>query len=222
MLTVRHDVRHVMNEATLSADIIKSTALSQENMRALRDHLLAFAEMIRKKFPGCWGRVVRGDGFECVVGDPRMALRMALLLRCHVKTFQVDKAEKKAKGQDVRISLGLGGLRANDASNGFIDGEAIYNSGRSLDAMSRGANFVVACADEDRRAVLQVIFGLLDGIFANATARQCKMMAMRLMDIPLDEVFKTVAKNLFYGQMRKMNWTGVRAALDFYEHHLDF
>ena len=48
-------------EATISADIIRSTSLPKEGMIVLQERLREFVEFINKTFDGCWGRVVRGD-----------------------------------------------------------------------------------------------------------------------------------------------------------------
>ena len=74
-------------EATISADIIRSTSLPSEGMIFLQKQLREFADFLNKSFPKCWGRVVRGDGFECAMSDPHDLLRIVLLLKCKIKSM---------------------------------------------------------------------------------------------------------------------------------------
>lgn len=207
-----------MNEAAISADVIKSTSFFKEDAVAFSEHLKEFVELLPERFPGCWGRIVRGDGFECAIEDPRNALRIALLLRCHVKRFLLEDSKKKSKGRDIRIAIGLGGLNINDAIHGVIDGTAIYNSGRAIEKMNSRSNLIVECADELRKRYLQLLLNFIDGVFLGATARQCDALYHWLLEGSVKES-KDLSKNGMYDRLNKLNWQTIKEALDFYEHY---
>lgn len=207
-----------MNEATISADVIGSSSFFKEDAIAFAEHLRLFVEMLPSRFPGSWGRIVRGDGFECIMEDPRNALRVALLLRCHVKSFMLENAKRKSKGRDIRIAIGLGGLNINDEANGVIDGAAIYNSGRALERMSQRSNMVIECLDDVRRVYLQLLLNFIDGIFLGATARQCDALYHWLLE-GVVKVSNGLSRTGMYDRLKKLNWQSIKEALDFYERY---
>ena len=90
-------------EATISADIIRSTSLPKEGMIVLQERLRDFMDFLNKTFDGCWGRVVRGDGIECAISDAHYLLRIVLLLKCQIKTIRVCFDEINIKGGDKRF-----------------------------------------------------------------------------------------------------------------------
>lgn len=70
--------------ATISADIVDSTKMTTEDMILVSKCLNDFLHPMMKVSKGSWGRVVKGDAFECVLEQPHDLLRVALMLKCHV------------------------------------------------------------------------------------------------------------------------------------------
>lgn len=57
--------------ATISADIVDSTKLKTADTIRIKKLLKDFLEPMKKVSEGSWGRVVKGDAFECVLEDAK-------------------------------------------------------------------------------------------------------------------------------------------------------
>ena len=62
--------------ATISADVVSSTSLSQESMIGLNEHLKKCLTLLEDRYWGFWGRIVRGDTIECVLRSPEDYCRL--------------------------------------------------------------------------------------------------------------------------------------------------
>ena len=79
--------------ATISADLVRSTSLSTQDMMKLRSKLGDLFEDFEKEYPGFWARIVRGDSIECFVPEYRYSLRIAILIKLFVKVLAAEMAK---------------------------------------------------------------------------------------------------------------------------------
>ena len=131
------------NKATISADIVSSTSLGVEQRLYLEEQLISFLSTMRKKFrqDGFYGRLIKGDYMECAVKRTKNSLRIALLIKAHVKSLNISNRKDKShlrvfKTYGVRAAIGIGELSVFDPKKGILDGEAIYFSGRAIEGLS--------------------------------------------------------------------------------------
>ena len=118
--------------AVLTGDLMRSTALSHEDLLVVREALAAAAAEIAR-----WNRgqvhgpdFFRGDSWQLVLMDGSLFLRAAVFLRATLRALE--------QGADTRIAIGVGGFDVLDER--YVSrsvGEAFTLSGRSLDGMSR-------------------------------------------------------------------------------------
>lgn len=213
-------------KSTISADIIKSSSLDKFMVIELQDHLRKYVDLVEQSFPDCWGRIVRGDSIELVVPNARLAFRLAIMLKCHVKAFgvkfsghsnQLTFNQAKFFKYGVRIAIGFGSLKINDLENGIIDGNAIYASGRTLDGMSSRMrkNFVVAGLTGGRERLVQAILGLVDELLSHATAKQCEVVFMRLLGHTENEIakIKAITQVAVNAHLRRAGWYAIENAI---------
>ena len=93
--------------ATISADIVSSTTLSIDETIALKKKINDQFVSLSCKFPGFWGRLIKGDYIECLVPNPSAALRIALILKTLVKSFDIERTKKNKQflnAQAIRSS----------------------------------------------------------------------------------------------------------------------
>lgn len=168
--------------ATISADVVSSTSMSVEDTVRMKSYLERFFSMMKTVCPEAWGRIVRGDAVECVIPCVNSALRIALLLKCYVKSFDARTGNASFKKYGIRISIGIGELRIADKENGIVDGEAIYLSGRGLDALNESTKgtLLFSCSQEQHKDI-NVIVGFLDAFMNKATSRQCFIVMYKLL-----------------------------------------
>lgn len=206
-------------EATISADIIDSTYLDSVDLSRLRDYLIHFVNLIEDSLHLGWGRIVRGDGVEFVVGNQHDALRLALLLRAYIKAFDVHCPTRAFKKTGIRIAVGLGGLRANDRFKGIIDGESIYNSGRALGRMTKD-KFVIVSPYRKCELIFRALSMLLGALLDRATAKQCHVLFMRLQGMTERQIADRlgVSPIAVWGHLNKVGWRAISEALLLFEH----
>lgn len=213
-------------EATISADIIRSTSLPRDGMIVLQERLREFTEFLNNKFPGCWGRVVRGDGIECALSDAHMLLRVVLLLKCQIKAIRVKFDELHINGGDkrffkfgVRMAVAIGELRTNDKEQAIMDGEAIYNSGRALNSMGNYDYFSITSWYKGTEPIVRSLFLLVNHIMKRASARQSQVLFMKLQDMSDAEISKTmgISRIGVYLHLKAIGWDAISVALRCYE-----
>ena len=213
-------------EATISADIIRSTSLPKEGMIVLQERLRDFMDFLNKTFDGCWGRVVRGDGIECAISDAHYLLRIVLLLKCQIKAIRVRFDEINVKGGDkrffkfgVRMAVAIGRLRMNDKEQAIMDGEAIYNSGRALDQMGSYDLFSISSDYKRTEPIVRSLFLLINHIMKRASARQSQVLFMKLQNMSDVEIAQCmgITRVGVYLHLKSIGWDAISTALRCYE-----
>jgi hypothetical protein len=173
--------------AVLTGDVIRSTGLPPGGLDAAMAALEAGAAAM-ERWPGAGpARFTRfrGDGWQCLAPDPARALRAALFLRAHVRALEGEA--------DTRISAGIGaGALPADGDLAAAGGPAFEVSGRGLDRMDRGAQFVVGWERPPPWAALgAAVFALCDEISRLWTPAQADALIETLA--PGDTAQKEIA-----------------------------
>jgi len=187
----------------ISGDIVSSTSLIPKDKSLLELKLKQLIVTLEENF-GVYARLIKGDYLECVVTKPEQALKIALLIKCFVKSIDIssdgsytkNKRVKFFKTYGIRLALGYGVLDRFDVEKGVIDGDAIYRSGRLINSNSTHNKQRIVIkntlffSSKIKALNLQMcaILSLLDTILSNATARQCEVLYYKLMGNSEDEV----------------------------------
>ena len=172
--------------ATISADIVRSTSLSTEDLVELRKSLWRLLDELEKVYTGFWSRIVRGDSIECFVPKYRDALRIAILMKLFVK-MQVNgmNCDEELQRFGIRFSIGVGDIKYADKNNDIIDGPAIYMSGRNLDEISRRGNiftaFQIIDAPESLSNLMDSYVALLSNLVDTYSAKQAEVIFYKLL-----------------------------------------
>lgn len=175
-----------MMYAAISADVVSSTALSIDETIVLKQRIEDLFLLLEGRYPGFWGRLIKGDYMECLLPSAKDALRVALLLKTCIKSFPVHDAKGKKLFQTygVRMALGLGNMRLVDREQGIMDGEAIYLSGRTLNGMpvsNKQITFLIGATNKPQESALRTVGILIDALLNNATSRQCEVLYYKLL-----------------------------------------
>ncbi len=209
--------------ATVSADIVQSTSLDIKEMLFLRSKVQELLDKLQVCFPGFWGRLVRGDSIECVTDKPQDAFRITLILKCYIKSLNIrkNKAPKELKRFGIRAVIGLGSMRMVDREHDFMDGEAIYLSGRALDqkAMLMKGTLHVETSDFFQQKALNAIAALVDALLNHATARQCEVLFHRLFGEREQGIAQqlSITQSAVNQHLASVGWIPIEKALDYYE-----
>lgn len=171
--------------ATISADIVSSTSLTQQDMVNLKQRLEELFSLLESKYPSFWGRQIKGDYIECLVSDVSQIFRIALILKTYIKSFEVttDKGVKGFQTYGARMAIGIGDMRIIDRENGIMDGEAIYLSGRAIESMGmpNKGTLTIKIENKDLAMPLHTVALLTDALINNATKRQAEVLYYKLL-----------------------------------------
>ena len=208
--------------ATLSADLVSSTSLSISEVILVKQKMEDLFTMFSRKYFGFWGRVVRGDSIECVIPDPKDALRIALLIKMALKSLDINPGDSKKLFQTygARMVIGMGEMRIVDKIEGVMDGESIYISGRGLDEMGSPARGTLKIASKgDMQESLQAVCVLVDAILNNATQRQSEVVYYKLLNKNEQEIadILKIKQSGVNQRSTGAQWYAIDAALKFYE-----
>lgn len=224
-----------MNFATISADVISYTWLSELQKRTLESGIRQLISELSGRFEKqkFFGRLVQGDYFECALEDPKSALRIALILKTYIKSIEVElRGEDKSRlkyfaEHGVRLAVAIAPLTKFDPGLGIIDGEAIYLSGRAIKNMSTSdkqkiviKNTMFFCSPntvlEDQ---FDAMFALLDTIISRCTAKQSEVLYYKLLGWSEKEIAKDLNKNqsTISQHSTAAGWLSVEKALIYFE-----
>lgn len=218
-----------MAQATISADIVSSTALNVEELSLLQSEIRQFLEDLSEKSQGKnWGRLFKGDSVEIFLSNPKEALRVALLLKSLVKKTSVAKTKNNKlelfKRFGIRLAIGIGEMRMVDKRHDILDGEAIYYSGRLLEKSTEEKQTIkrsmfFACKDPMLTEQMDVILGLLDALLKEATPRQSEILYYKLFGKNEEEIAEIlkIKQSAVNQRSNSAGWKAIESAVNYFE-----
>ena len=224
-----------MNKATISSDIVSSTSLSVEQRLILEKELMKLLRILKQTFgsKAFFGRLIKGDYIECVLSDPQLALRVALIMKSFVKSIKIkvnNKTNKKIqrfKENGIRIAVGVGELSIFNKKRGIIDGEAIYLSGRAINEMTSSDKktkntLAFRSSQENWNESFTPIFSLLDVLFAQSTQAQCEIIFYKLLNKSEKEISEILKKSqsTINQHSTAAGWFAVDRAVKYFENQI--
>ena len=202
--------------ATISADIVSSTSLCIEETIALKQRIEDLFSVLEKRFPGFWGRLIKGDYIECLLPSAKDGFRVALIIKSCIKSFPIAEPKKKKLFQayGIRIAMGIGDMRIVD--------EAIYLSGRTLSGMgapNKNGTFLIEPADMQLKPALQTVGMLTDALLNNATKRQSEVIYYKLLSKSEQEIADIlgVKQSGINQHSTSAKWYCIEEALNYFE-----
>lgn len=179
--------------ATISADIVRSTSLATADLIYLRDGLRKLLRRFEADYPGFWARIIRGDSIECFVPIIKDALRISVLIKLCVKMLvsELDCSEK-LKRYGIRFSIGVSDRVYESKADDIIDGPAIYISGRNLDIISRKDSLMTAFEIENEsnqfNHLMDSYVAMVSSIVDSYSAKQSAVVYYKLLGYKESEI----------------------------------
>lgn len=218
-----------MIRATISGDVVASTALSGQGREVLEVGFHNLIKKLKKQFD-VYGRVLKGDYFECYLPNPADALRVALITKCFIKSLPVDSSggAKQFKTHGIRLAIGIGEISRFDDKKGIIDGEAIYLSGRLIsrqgDVSGRQkiikSTLFIDATNKLLVSEFEPVFALLDVLLAKCTARQSEVVYHKLMGKNEEDIAKMlkISQSAVNQHSTGAGWNSIEKAVNrFYD-----
>lgn len=224
-----------MDYATISADVISYTSLSETEKRKLESGIKQLLSDLSERFrkQSFYGRLVQGDYIECAVDDPKYSLRIALLLKTYIKSIDLEiiKSNKsKLKyffEHGVRLAVAVAPLTKLDPVNGVIDGEAIYLSGRTIKNYSTSdkqkiviKNTMFFCSPDSKlEDQFDTLFSLLDTIISKCSAKQSEVVFYKLWSLSEKDIAERLNKyqSTISQHSTAAGWLSIEKAIHLFE-----
>jgi hypothetical protein len=209
--------------AVLTGDIIGFSAYTESTRKEILASLHQAAALISELYPQhipCEIGLYRGDGWQLVISEPSLALRIALLIRCFLKT-RINK-----KNMDTRVAIAIGEadyLPEESLQTG--DGEAFRASGYLLESLPRQTHLGCRWPAADSAAleeVLDAMLQLLDTLVNQWTVKQAlavygALQGWRQMDIARSWQPEAISQQAVAQHLDSANWSVVAHALSVFE-----
>ena len=171
--------------AIITGDIVDSTEINFENRENTFAQFNIGLEMIRKKFKIDY-EWYRGDAFQLKTVQPAISLRIALMIKFWIKSFEIEIK----KAHDIRLSLGIGTIEINKKQLSLSDGEAFRISGRNLDSLKSSRQSLIIDANDSYSNALKAESILLNAIINNITPIQSKVLFYKLKGYKEEDIAK--------------------------------
>lgn len=222
-----------MKAIVISGDIISSTSLSIADRNLLEEQLQLLIARLETTF-NTYTRIIKGDYLECVIPQPKHALKVALAIKCFVKAISISQDPsyrnshriKFFKSHGIRLVLGYGELDRFDKDAGIIDGDAIYRSGRMISENStHGKQRIVikntlyfTSSNTILNQQMEAILGLLDTIISNATGRQCEVVYHKILGLSEDDISKLleIGQPTVNQHSTSIGWNSIETTLNYF------
>ena len=127
-----------MYAAIITGDLVDSSKLKKKELQKVHKTLHREFENLRQHFATktLHFEMYRGDSFQGIVLEPKIALKVLLYLKSSVKKLHLEASAKAKKSKvDFRAALGIGEIDGVPKSLKKATGEAFLFSGRTLDGM---------------------------------------------------------------------------------------
>lgn len=198
----------------ITADIIESTEINFDYRNILFSKFNEGLDIIKKEYAIEY-EWYRGDSFQVKILDCINSLKIILLIKFWIKSF-----EKEAKkSYDVRISLGIGKSELSQNQLATSDGEAYRISGRNLDSLKPNKQTIIVDSNDSNSKYLKIESLLLNAIIDNITPIQSKVLFYKLRGIKEDEIAKQLdlAQSTINQHSNSGNWGTISKYLDYFE-----
>ena len=218
--------------AVISGDIVAFTSLSDTSKSNLENKLLGLFELLKNKY-STESRLIKGDYLECAIPDPKVSLRIALIIKTFIKSCELDAKNKRHRFFEeygIRLAIGYGTLSRYDPQKGIIDGEAIYLSGRKINEESTHykerviikTTLQFVSNEEALNAPMEALFSLLDFMLIRATRKQCEVAHYKLMGMGEEEIAVKLGTSqpAVNQHSTGIGWNAIEKAVKFYENQV--
>ena len=222
-----------MDRAVISGDIIAYTSLSDVDKTKIEDSIEHLFQELETRYE-VFGRLIKGDYLEFYIPDPTNALRIALLIKSHVKAYTLELKDSKDKRlsafktHGIRLAIGIGEITRFDRQKGIIDGEAIYFSGRTMSDISATfdkerivikSTLFIKTNNEKLTSELEPLLALLDVLISKATARQSNVLYLKLLGYNEDEIAKKmeVSQSSINEHSTSLGWNAIEKTVLYFE-----
>jgi len=220
-----------MRGSVITADLVNSSGMSFQQkerlLECIRDRLMR----LENSGHITSSQLYRGDSFQCLLANPAVGLRAALILKTYIKSLdpaalKSSPLQEQASGLifidkmfDVRVSIGMGEVIYNKSELGLSDGEAFHLSGRKLDDMKKQKLTFAISTEDSYKEELTTLSALLDFILSKTTALQCEVITLKLEGLTETDIAERIAvqQSAVNQRAAAAGWSAIETAVKRFE-----
>ncbi len=203
--------------AVLTGDIIRSRKLKSKELESVRDCLATSVGDVATWKAGIVYREAefyRGDEWQLLLGDPALALRVAIFLIASLRAHGLTQ---------TKVSIGLGTIELlHESRTALSFGEAFVLSGHGLDAMKKSIlHLDLPSSAGPLMEWVQMAVHMCDAILKKWTVRQAEIITFASK--PSAPTHVQIADKLEVRQqsvnssLQAANWKVVKEVIDLFE-----
>ncbi len=222
-----------MLKAIITGDIIHSTRMTVDQRTWLFKEIAKALKVWNKDFK-MRSEIFRGDSFQCLISDPKDALKVALIIKTFIRSlnpshsYEVSKKSNPAIKRnviypswifDARIAIGIGEVDSFSGRLAVSSGEAFSLSGHLLDKIKNKKQSIAIASNDDYNNELETESILLDAIISKTSALQCEVINSKLLgytEIEIAKEFK-IMQSAVNQRSNSGNWNAINAMVERFE-----
>ncbi|UPT70869.1 MAG: hypothetical protein M0D53_00085 [Flavobacterium sp. JAD_PAG50586_2] len=198
----------------ITADIVESTEIRLDIREKLFTQFNDGLKQIKEQF-NIEYEWYRGDALQVKTINSGLSIRIALLIKLWIKSFE----KETKKSYDVRLSVGIGKIELDKKELSLSDGEAFRISGRNLDSLKSTKQSIIIDSNDSNSNSLKAESILLNAIIDNVTPIQSKVLFFKLKGFKEEEIAKKLglAQSTINQHSNSGNWNAISKYLDYFE-----
>ena len=205
--------------AALAGDLVLSRRINAAQRKELYAHLAAFVASLKAHPAGIKFSPVQGDGFLCLLEEPKLALQVALLLRSFlVAGGQLNQSN--IPSSQVRMYLGLGAIDFKNRDLNRADGEAFVLAGRGLSSIANEETYLgIATGRPHATAAMAAMLLPLDQLCQQWSPAQAATVHLLLRGLTQAEAAASrgISQSAINQQAKAAHWQVVKGCLTNFE-----
>lgn len=220
-----------MTGSVITADLVNSSGMSFQQKERLLECIRERLVQLQHSGSITSSQLYRGDSFQCLLLNPAVGLRTALILKTYIKSldpasFRASTVQEQTAGLifidkmfDVRVSVGMGEAIQNKTELGLSDGQAFQLSGRKLDEMKKQKLTFAISTEDTYKEELTTLSALLDFILSKTTALQCEVITLKLEGVTETDIAEmlSVQQSAINQRAAAAGWSAIETAVKRFE-----
>lgn len=207
--------------AVITADLIDSSLYSRTLLNKVLKALNTEFNSVQQEFPNddLKFKIYRGDSFQGVTTNLKLALNIALRLKSCLNKIKVTREEEVSQ-VDAKFAIGIGSFDFKAATLAESNGQAFQFSGRTLDDMKNDARRIrLKTASENINSEFEASLFLLDAImekWSRASAEVVYYLLLEMKETEIAEVL-SISQSAVNQRKKACGWEAISALLKRFE-----
>ncbi|SHG34411.1 hypothetical protein SAMN05444483_10976 [Salegentibacter echinorum] len=203
--------------AVITADLIDSSLYSRTLLNNVLKVLNAEFDNVQQECPNddLKFKIYRGDSFQGVTTNLKLALQIALRLKSCLNKIKVEREEEVSR-VDAKFAIGIGSFDFKAATLAESNGQAFQFSGRTLDEMKNDTRRIrLKTTSENINAEFEASLFLLDAIMEKWSRASAEVVYYLLLEMKETEIAEalSISQSAVNQRKKACGWEAISVLL---------